>query len=128
MRLLFTIIIILSITLSYSQTKPKIGLVLSGGGSKGVAHIGVIRELENRGIKPDYITGTSMGALIGGLYACGFSPDQLEEVIQNGDWDYLMNDEIKRENLFINLVIKFLFNLLFEHFVLLRFKLITILN
>ncbi len=102
MRLLYTILLFTIITISsFSQSRPKVGLVLSGGGSKGVAHIGVIRELEKRGIKPDYITGTSMGALIGGLYACGFTPDQLEDVIENGDWDYLMNDKIKRENLLI---------------------------
>ena len=102
MRLLYTILLFTIIsTSSFSQNRPKVGLVLSGGGSKGIAHIGVIRELEKRGIKPDYITGTSMGALIGGLYACGFTPDQLEDVIQNSDWDYLMNDKIKRENLLI---------------------------
>jgi len=101
MRLIFTIFLTLLLSIGYSQNHPKVGLVLSGGGSKGVAHIGVIRELEKRGIKPDFITGTSMGALIGGLYACGFSPDELEDVIQNGDWDYLMNDEIRRENLLI---------------------------
>lgn len=84
-----------------SQERAKIGLVLSGGGAKGIAHIGVIKELEKRGIKPDYITGTSMGALIGGLYAVGYSPDELEEIIKSSDWDYLLNDEIKRENYLI---------------------------
>ena len=83
---------------SFSQTRPKVGLVLSGGGAKGLAHVGVIRELEKRGIKPDYITGTSMGALIGGLYACGYTPDELDEIVNGLDWDYLLNDKILREN------------------------------
>lgn len=85
-------------TFSFAQTKPKVGLVLSGGGAKGIAHIGVIRELEKKGIKPDYIVGTSMGALIGGLYACGYTPDELDTIINSLDWEYLLNDEIKRSN------------------------------
>ncbi len=102
MKLLFTIFLLFTLSLNINaQERPKIGLVLSGGGAKGIAHIGVIRELEKRGIKPDYITGTSMGALIGGLYAAGYNPDQMEEIIVNGEWDYLMSDEIKRENYLI---------------------------
>ncbi|MDR2409459.1 MAG: patatin-like phospholipase family protein [Bacteroidales bacterium] len=58
----------------------KTGLVLSGGGAKGMAHIGVIRALEENGIPIDYITGTSIGAIIGGLYASGYSPDEMEEL------------------------------------------------
>lgn len=81
------------------QDNPKIGLVLSGGGAKGIAHIGVIRELEKRGIKPDYVVGTSFGALVAGFYAIGYSPDQMEEIILNNDWDFLINDEIKRDNI-----------------------------
>ena len=58
------------------QTKPKIGLVLSGGGAKGLAHIGVLKVLEEQGVEISYITGTSMGAIIGGLYASGFNAAQ----------------------------------------------------
>jgi len=86
---------------SFSQKKPKIGLVLSGGGAKGIAHIGVIRFLESKGIKPDYIVGTSMGSLIGGLYAIGYTPDELEMIVKTRDWDFLLNDEIKRKNVLI---------------------------
>ncbi len=84
-----------------SIDRPKIGLVLSGGGAKGIAHIAVIRELEKKGIKPDYIVGTSFGALVAGFYALGFSPNDMEKIIKTRDWDYLLNDEIKRENLLI---------------------------
>ena len=59
----------------------KVGLVLSGGGAKGAAHIGVLKALEEEGIPIDYITGTSIGAIIGGMYASGYSPEQLEEII-----------------------------------------------
>ena len=64
----------------------KIGLVLSGGGAKGMAHIGVIRALEENGIPIDCIAGTSMGAVIGSLYAMGYSPDEMEELIRSDDF------------------------------------------
>ena len=99
-RILLLIFIILN-TVVFSQDKPKIGLVLSGGGSKGIAHIGVLKVLESKGIKPDYIVGTSFGALVGGLYAIGYTPEEMEEIILNNDWDYLLNDKIRRENLLI---------------------------
>ena len=86
---------------SFSQERPKIGLVLSGGGAKGSAHVGAIRFLESKGIKPDFITGTSVGSMIGGLYAMGYTVDELDEIVRTTDWDYLSNDEIKRENLLI---------------------------
>src|SRR4051812_27042080 len=60
----------------------KVGLVLSGGAASGVAHIGVIKALEENGIPIDYITGTSMGALVGSLYASGYSPSQIEAMIK----------------------------------------------
>jgi len=78
---------------------PKIGLVLSGGGAKGLAHIGVLQTLEEAGIKPDYITGTSMGSIIGGLYAMGYSADKIAEIALTQDWNYLMEDKIPRSNL-----------------------------
>ena len=61
--------------------RPKIGLALGGGGARGMAHIGVIRALEQQHIPIDYIAGTSMGAIIGGLYACGYTPDEMEALI-----------------------------------------------
>lgn len=66
----------------------KVGLVLSGGGSKGVSHIGVIRALEEAEIPIDYITGTSMGAIIGGLYAAGYSPDEMEALLSSREFEF----------------------------------------
>ena len=76
------------------KKRPKIGLVLSGGGAKGLAHIGVLKYLEKAGIKPDYITGTSMGSIIGGLYAIGYSADELDSMIRAIDWPVIMTDKI----------------------------------
>ncbi|WBX73763.1 patatin-like phospholipase family protein [Tenacibaculum pacificus] len=70
-----------------AQNQPKIGLVLSGGGAKGFAHIGVLKELEKAGVQVDYIGGTSMGAIIGGLYATGYSADQIEQIILKTDFN-----------------------------------------
>lgn len=72
--------------------KIKIGLVLSGGGAKGFAHIGVLKVLEANKIKIDYITGTSMGALIGSLYSAGYSPSEIENIILNNNWQTFLND------------------------------------
>lgn len=74
--------------------RPKIGLVLSGGGARGFAHIGALKVLEELGIKPDYITGTSMGSIIGALYAIGYSADELDSLSRSLDWDLLFTDEV----------------------------------
>src|SRR6187402_2675953 len=74
-RTLVTIIMLLAMTVIcadvFAQRRPKVGLVLSGGGAKGIAHIGILKALEEAGLTPDYITGTSMGSIIGGMYASG---------------------------------------------------------
>jgi len=80
---------------------PKIGLVLSGGGAKGFAHLGVIKVLEEEGIPIDYIGGTSMGAIIGGLIASGISADSLIHMIQEQDWIYLLSDDIPHKDLYV---------------------------
>ena len=64
-----------------SNSRPKIGLVLSGGGAKGAAHIGVIKYLEELEIPIDYIAGTSMGSIVGGMYALGYSSDEILDII-----------------------------------------------
>jgi len=79
--------------------RPKIGLVLSGGGAKGFAHIGVLKVLEQAGIPIDYIGGTSMGSIIGGLYAIGYSADSLEKIIKSLDWTELLTDRFPRNYL-----------------------------
>lgn len=80
------------------KTRPKIGLVLSGGGAKGFAHIGVLKVLEQAGVKIDYITGTSMGAVVGGLYASGYSATQIDSIFYNTDFDELLQDYIPRSS------------------------------
>ncbi len=85
---------LLPLNLSAQSEKPKLGLVLSGGGARGLAHIGVIRVLEEEGIYPDYITGTSMGALVGALYSIGYTPDEMEQIIEEANWDELLSNSI----------------------------------
>jgi NTE family protein len=74
--------------------RPKIGLVLSGGGAKGMAHVGVIRAMEKAGIRPDFVAGTSMGSVVGGLYAMGYSADELEQIIRSIDWDLIISNRV----------------------------------
>ncbi len=79
--------------------RPRIAVVLSGGGALGLAHIGALQALEEIGIKPDYVTGTSMGAIIGGLYAIGYDPYQLEQLAYDIDWEKALSDEIPRSSI-----------------------------
>ncbi|MGB8704372.1 MAG: patatin-like phospholipase family protein, partial [Gillisia sp.] len=85
---------------SFSQEKKdlKIGLVLSGGGAKGLAHIGALKAIEEAGIHIDYIGGTSMGAIIGALYASGYSAKQLDSIFQEINFNLLIQDEIPRSS------------------------------
>ena len=76
--------------------RPKVGLVLSGGGAKGAAHVGVIRVLEEMGVPIDLVVGTSMGAIVGGLYASGLSGKELEQAIQEIDWEDIFDDDPPR--------------------------------
>jgi len=76
------------------EDRPKIGLVLSGGGAKGIAHIGILKTLEEVGLTPDYITGTSMGSIIGGLYSVGYTADELEELVTTINWDAFLTNKI----------------------------------
>lgn len=83
-----------------AQTNPegdKLGLVLSGGGSKGIAQVGVLGILEKEGIRPDYITGTSIGSILGGLYAIGYSSEDLKKLALGVDWTYYFDDELERD-------------------------------
>ncbi|WP_299761920.1 patatin-like phospholipase family protein [uncultured Dokdonia sp.] len=75
----------------------KVGLVLSGGGAKGLAHVGVLKVLEEAGVKIDYIAGTSMGAIVGGLYASGYSATQLDSLFRAVDFDKVIQDELPRK-------------------------------
>lgn len=82
-----------------SKERPKIGLVLSGGGAKGAAHIGVLKVLEKQNIPIDYVVGTSIGAYVGGLYALGYEADEIEKIMLNLPWDKSYSDFIPRESL-----------------------------
>ncbi len=84
--------------------RPKIGLVLSGGGARGVAHLGVIEVLEEHGIPIDFIVGASMGSLIGGLYAIGYSSEAMLALIDTTDWEYVISltEDTDRRDLFID--------------------------
>ncbi|MBN2318957.1 MAG: patatin-like phospholipase family protein [Acidobacteria bacterium] len=82
-----------------SQDRPRIGLALQGGGAKGFAHIGVLRWLEENRIPADMIAGTSMGGLIGGFYAMGMSPDEMEAFVGTLDWNELIGGEIPFKHL-----------------------------
>ena len=90
--LLTFFVFLLVITFSFTQSEktrksaPKVGVVLSGGGAKGFAHIGLLKVMEEVGIKPDYITGASMGSIVGGLYALGLSAKELEDIAISQDW------------------------------------------
>ena len=90
------LLLILLPWLAFGQKQPKVGLVLSGGGAKGFAHVGVLKELEKAGVQIDYIGGTSMGSIIGGMYAAGYSPNQIEVFIKNADFNALVQDKIPR--------------------------------
>lgn len=81
-----------------SIKKPKVGLVLSGGGAKGLAHIGVLKVIDSLNIKIDYIGGTSMGAIIGGLYASGYTGKQLEYIFAQMNSDFLIQDYVPRNS------------------------------
>ena len=76
-----------------NNDQPKIGLVLSGGGAKGIAHIGVLKVLEELNLRPDYITGTSMGSVVGGLYAIGYTAMQLDSIFTTTDWESIFGDK-----------------------------------
>ncbi len=85
---------------SVARQPHKIGLVLSGGGAKGVAHIGVIQALEDAGIPIDYISGTSMGAVVGSLYACGMSPEEMLRFVKTPDFNRWATGTIDPKRLF----------------------------
>lgn len=80
------------------QKDLKVGLVLSGGGAKGFAHVAVLKVLEEAGVRVDYIAGTSMGAIIGAMYASGYNAKEIDSIIKGIDFDKLMFDDIPRKS------------------------------
>ena len=81
-----------------SSERKKVGVVLSGGGAKGMAHIGVLKVLEKAGIPIDIITGTSMGSIVGGLYAIGYNSNALDSIVRMQDWGYVISDKENMSN------------------------------
>lgn len=104
-RKLVSLFLILLFPLSFlfgqetKKSRPRVGVVLSGGGAKGFAHIGALKVLEEAGIPIDYIAGTSMGAIVGGLYAIGYDAHTLDSLVKEQNWRLLLSDDINRENL-----------------------------
>jgi NTE family protein len=77
-----------------SLPRPRLGLVLSGGGAHGIAHVGVLKVMEEAGLRPDFITGTSMGSIIGGFYSIGYSADSMKKLLNSVDWDLILSNKI----------------------------------
>ena len=104
---------------AYEELRPRIALVLSGGGARGLAQIGVLKEFEKAGIPIDYIVGTSMGAIIGGLYSVGYSASELDSIVSNANWDEILSleREIERNDVFLEQ--KYIYD---RSLLLLRFK------
>ncbi|MDD4201908.1 MAG: patatin-like phospholipase family protein [Candidatus Omnitrophica bacterium] len=101
-QIICTFLVILSFFIShtsYAKDRPTIALVLGGGGARGMAHIGVLKMLEEYRIPIDYIVGTSMGAIVGASYATGMSPSELEQIMISTDWKNMFNDTPSMENL-----------------------------
>lgn len=103
-KILCVVSLVLSTHTALSQdtidvNRPKVGLVLSGGGAKGAAHIGVLKYLEEIGMPIDYIAGTSMGSIVGGMYALGYSSDEILDIISSVDWDRLISNEVDRRKI-----------------------------
>lgn len=91
--LLLTLMVVLPL---FTQERKRVAVVLSGGGARGTAHIGALKVIERAGIPIDIVTGTSMGSLIGGLYAIGYNADALDSLVRGLDWSYVISD---RENM-----------------------------
>ena len=101
LSLLIALILSASVALEAQTTtkktkRPKVGVVLGGGGAKGASHIGVLKYIEEMGIPVDYVAGTSMGSIIGGLYAMGYEPNEMTRLISNIQWNEMIGNKIDR--------------------------------
>ena len=94
---IFSLLLLLSFSTAFAQ---KVGLVLSGGGAKGAAHIGVIKALEENGIPIDYIAGTSIGAIVGSLYAMGYTPDQMLQLMLSDEFGYWQTGTVENDYIY----------------------------
>ncbi|MCM1108465.1 MAG: patatin-like phospholipase family protein [Clostridium sp.] len=92
MKRLFIYILSMLVCTSIMADRKKVAVVMSGGGAKGMAHIGALKVIEHAGIPIDMVVGTSMGAVVGGLYAIGYTPEQLDSIVMTQDWIFLLSD------------------------------------
>ncbi|GHV65623.1 patatin [Bacteroidia bacterium] len=99
-RTLLLLFILLLFLPDSSAERKKVGLVLSGGGAKGMAHIGAIKVIEEAGIPIDFIIGTSMGSIVGGLYAIGYDIKTIDTLARTMDWPFMLSDKVKRTDLY----------------------------
>ena len=122
--LLVSLVVQAQTNITIQPPRLKVGVVLGGGGAKGAAHIGVLKYIEEMGIPVDYVAGTSMGSIIGGFYALGYSPDELTELIAGMNWsEYIgnkidrsmMSEEMRQRNSTVMLQIPFSDESLFDH-------------
>lgn len=93
---------IVAVTKACPSPRPTIALVLTGGGARGLAQAGVLKQLEHAGIAPDIVVGTSIGAVVGGLYAAGYSGSEIDSILRNAHWDKVLSlqDNTRRETMF----------------------------
>ena len=84
-------------SLNVKPKRPKVGLVMSGGGAKGWAYIGLLKVMQEVGLEVDYIAGSSAGSIVGGMYALGYHPDTMLKIIREVNWDDLLTDGISRK-------------------------------
>ena len=98
MSRLLVLLFLLMPMAGFADSQPRTGLVLSGGAARGLAHIGVLKALDEHGVQIDAIAGTSMGAVIGGLYAAGYSVEELEQLANSLDWQQVLSDDPARQD------------------------------
>lgn len=95
MSVFFKLVLVFALATTVSAQRPKIGLTLSGGGAKGLAHVGILQAIDSAGLKIDYITGTSMGSIIGAMYASGYSGNQIDSIAKQLNWEVLLTGKPK---------------------------------
>ncbi|MDD4516107.1 patatin-like phospholipase family protein [Massilibacteroides sp.] len=97
-KILSIFLLIIIVFQSAAGERKKVAVVLGGGGAKGVSHIGALKVIEKAGIPIDYVVGTSMGAIVGGLYSIGYTPEKIDSIVKAQDWTMLLSDRIARSS------------------------------
>lgn len=97
-KILSILLVVFMVLQANAGERKKVGVVLGGGGAKGVSHIGMLKVLEEAGIPIDIVVGTSMGAIVGGLYSIGYSPSEIDSIVKAQDWTMLLSDRIARNS------------------------------